>query len=499
MSLCKIKMPDLGEGMTECEIVEWEVKVGDIVKEDDVIAGVMTDKAVVEIPSPVDGVVKELFGEVGELVPVGTVIVVLEVADAARSDASNPVAQEDVAPSETTKPKLTIAKSDPDQPLLKTAPAKTATPAPDPAPAPAQEQAQAPKAVFNPDAEVSQSAQTSTLSRQLSAPAVKQRAIHLGIDLHAVAGTGPGGRVLHQDIDQFLLTQTSSLQGSQVNPATMPQHTSGQILGQHPEQITSPQQALMTPAQQEQVVTPKRVGPMVLADAGEVATTPVIGLRRKIAERMQDAKQRIPHITYVEAIDVTELESLRAHLNQQRRDDQEKLSLLPMLFRAITLATRIYPVMNAHYDDVEGKLHQYQALHLGVATQTDRGLLVPVLRHADQMDIWETAAGIKRLAEMARQGTLAKDELSGSTITCSSLGKLGGIVSTPVINSPEICVIGVNKMQTQPVYKDGGFVPRHIMNLSSSFDHRIVDGYEAAQFIQCLREHLEHPATLFIE
>ena len=461
MSLCKIKMPDLGEGMTECEIVEWEVKVGDIVKEDDVLAGVMTDKAVVEIPSPVDGVVKALSGEVGELVPVGTVIVVLEVADIARAEDS-PTATVAVA-STPAAPTMTIAKSEPVKPDT---PVATDT-----------KPAATPQQVFNPQAAESPITQASSQNAPLSAPAVKQRANTLGIDLAAISGSGPDGRILHQDIDQFLLLQTSQL--NQSNPAS--------------------QQPLAIRTQNEQIVTPQRIAPKVLVDAGKITTTPIIGLRRKIAERMQDAKQRIPHITYVEAIDVTELEALRAHLNQQKREDQEKLSLLPLLFRAITLATRVYPVMNAHYDDVEGKLHQYQALHLGVATQTDRGLLVPVLRHADQMDIWETAVAIKRLAEMARQGTLAKDELSGSTITCSSLGKLGGLVSTPVINSPEICVIGVNKIQTQPVFKDGGFVPRQIMNLSSSFDHRIVDGYEAAQFVQCLREHLEHPATLFIE
>ena len=476
MSLCKIKMPDLGEGMTECEIVEWEVKVGDIVKEDDVLAGVMTDKAVVEIPSPVDGVIKELSGEIGELVPVGTVIVVLEVTDVVSAE-DRTAATAPTTSNAPTAPTMTIAKSEPVKPAAPVTPAQVETAAPQAVVAETKAETTAPQQVFNPQAVSSHANQTSSQNAPLSAPAVKQRANTLGIDLAAISGSGPDGRVLHQDIDQFLLLQTSQL--NQSNPAS--------------------QQPLATRAQNEQLVTPQRIAPKVLVDAGEIITTPVIGLRRKIAERMQDAKQRIPHITYVEAIDVTELEALRAHLNQQKRDDQEKLSLLPMLFRAITLATRVYPVMNAHYDDVEGKLHQYQALHLGVATQTDRGLLVPVLRHADQMDIWEAAAGIKRLAEMVRQGTLAKDELSGSTITCSSLGKLGGLVSTPVINSPEICVIGVNKIQTQPVFKDGGFIPRQIMNLSSSFDHRIVDGYEAAQFVQCLREHLEHPATLFIE
>lgn len=396
MNLCKIKMPDLGEGMTECEIVEWQVAVGDTVKEDDVIAGVMTDKAVVEIPSPVNGVIKALTGDVGELVPVGTVIIVLEVADAAKTT------------------------------------------------------------------------QTPPQSQTLSAPAVKQRAKNLDIDLSTLSGSGPLGRILHQDLDQRLLDSGTSFQSS---PADRVQD------------ISKAQTA----------------GPDTLSDSSVITTTPVVGLRRKIAKRVQDAKQRIPHITYVEAVDVTEVEALRAYLNQRKRDNQEKLSLLPLLLQAMTLATRIYPMMNAHYDDVAGELHQYQALHLGVATQTKRGLLVPVLRHAEQMDIWEAAAGIKRLATLARQGTLTKDELSGSTLTCSSLGKLGGLVSTPVINSPEICVIGVNKIQIQPVYQGGKFVPKQVMNLSSSFDHRIVDGYEAAQFVQCLREHLEHPAALFIE
>ena len=230
-----------------------------------------------------------------------------------------------------------------------------------------------------------------------------------------------------------------------------------------------------------------------------VSETKVIGLRRKIAAIMQDTMQRIPHYTYVEEVDVTELELLRARMNDQRRDDQQKLTMLPFFIRAMVKALRAFPQMGSCYDDENEILRQYGAAHIGIATQTPAGLLVPVIRHAETLDVWQAATEVKRLAEAARAGTIGRDELRGSNITITSLGPLGGIATTPVINSPEVAIVGINKVAKRPLWQNGGFVPRDIMHLSSSFDHRIIDGWEATQFIQCIRSLLECPAMLFVE
>ena len=270
------------------------------------------------------------------------------------------------------------------------------------------------------------------------------------MELVYVRGSGPAGRILHEDLDAYIAGKAEP-----VNSAFQPNNT--------------------------------------------VTETKVIGLRRKIAERMQDAKSRIPHITYVDEVDMTELEELRKHLNGQRRDDQPKLTLLPFIMRAMVKALRVHPKLSAHYEDDAGILRQFGAAHIGMAVQTANGLVVAVVRNAEARDIWNIAAEAQRLADAARDGTITREELTGSTITLSSLGPMGGIVSTPVINSPEVAVVGVNKMVMRPVYQDGAFVPRKMMNLSSSFDHRIVDGWDAAEFIQHVRGSLETPATLFME
>lgn len=431
MGLHKIQMPDVGEGITEAEIVEWNVKVGDVVREDDVLAAVMTDKATVEIPSPVDGTVQGTFGEVGESVAVGTVIISLEVEG------------------EGNEAQITAVESAPEP-----APAPVeAKPEPEAKPAPAP----APKKVTEVVKPVAVSGAVSAAPRAegekpIASPAVRKRAMEAGVKLAYVQGSGPAGRITHDDLDSYISGASAPV-----------------------------------------------VGMASRAPNNAVEEIKVIGLRRKIAERMQDAKSRIPHITYVEEVDVTEVEGLREHLNANRKDGQQKLTILPFIMKAVVLALKDSPKLSSHYDDGNDMLYQYGAAHIGMAAQTPGGLMVPVIKHAECHDIWGLAAESKRLADAARDGSITRDELTGSTITISSLGRMGGIVSTPVINSPEVAIVGVNKVATQPVYKDGGFVPRKVMNLSSSFDHRIVDGWDAAEFIQRVRGLLENPATLFME
>lgn len=433
MGLHKIQMPDVGEGITEAEIVEWNVKAGDVVREDDVLAAVMTDKATVEIPSPVDGTVQSVNGDVGAMIAVGTVIITLEV-DGAGNEAS--ISEEtNVAP----KP----------QPAPESAPQAEAEPEPaKPAPAPVK------TATVTKPASISAGASGAPRAEgeaPLASPAVRKRAMDAGIKLAYVHGTGPAGRISHADIDAY------------ISGASAP------------------------------------VGRAGNAPNTEVQEIKVIGLRRKIAQRMQDAKQRIPHITYVEEVDVTDVERLREHMNATKQNDQPKLTILPFIMKAMVIALKAYPKLSSHYDDGNDLLYQYGAAHIGMAAQTPGGLMVPVIKHAETHDIWGLAGETKRLAETARDGSITRDELTGSTITLTSLGRMGGVVSTPVINSPEVAIVGVNKVVVRPVYQDGGFVPRKMMNLSSSFDHRIVDGFDAAEFIQCIRGLLENPATLFME
>lgn len=290
--------------------------------------------------------------------------------------------------------------------------------------------------------------------KPVAAPAVRARARELGIELQYVPGSGPAGRITHADLDAYLRQRAEG---------SMP------------------------------------AAPARPAARTAVEEVRIIGLRRKIAEAMQRAKQRIPHFAYVEEVDVTELEALRAHLNQTRDPAQPKLTLLPFLLRALVRVLPRFPQINATYDDEAGVLRRYAAVHCGIATQTAQGLVVPVLRHAETLDVWQMAAQIKQLADAARAGKATREQLSGSTITISSLGALGGIVSTPVINAPEVAIVGVNKIVERAVFRGATVVPRQMMNLSSSFDHRIVDGHDAASFIQAVKQHLEHPATLFME
>ena len=428
-----IKLPDVGEGVAEAELVEWHVKVGDLVREDALLAAVMTDKATVEIPSPVDGEVLWLGAEIGQTVAVGSPIVRLKVAGEGNAAAAK------AAPATAESPKPAALK-EAAAPAEKPA-AKAPEPAPKAAPAAPQKVAARPAA--------SAGAPRAEGEKPLASPAVRLRASEAGVDLRQVAGTGPAGRITHEDIDAFL--------------------------------TRGPQ--------------PARAGG--LAPNTAVEDIKIVGLRRKIAEKMALAKSRIPHITYVEEVDVTALEELRAALNKEKRADRPKLTLLPFLVRAMVKAIAEQPGMNALFDDEAGVLHRHGGVHVGIAAQTPGGLVVPVVKHAEARDLWDCAAEINRLAEAAKAGSATRDELSGSTITITSLGAMGGVATTPVINHPEVAIVGVNKMMMRPVWDGSQFIPRKMMNLSSSFDHRVVDGWDAAVFIQRIKALLETPALDF--
>ncbi|MBA5688658.1 dihydrolipoamide acetyltransferase family protein [Rugamonas apoptosis] len=451
MGIHVIKMPDIGEGIAEVELVMWHVKVGDAVTEDMVLADVMTDKATIEIPSPVHGTVAMLGGAAGQVMAVGADLIHIEVEGAGNlkpqaGSAAAPAQAAASAPASAQAPASAAAAAP-----ASLAPPAAAPAAARPATAPAAAMQAAPgHAPASTPARVAREAG----ERPLASPAVRKRAWDMGIELQFVHGSGPAGRILDADLDAYVA------RGVQGATSTAP----GGYREIHTEQ-----------------------------------TIPLIGLRRKIAQKMQESKRRIPHFSYVEEIDVTELESLRARMNEQWGKERGKLTVLPLLARALVLALRQFPQMNARFDDDAGFVTQYGAVHLGVATQTDAGLLVSVMRHAEARDLWSCAAEIGRLADAARTGKATREELSGSTITISSLGALGGIVTTPVINHPEVAIIGVNKIVERPMVRQGGLVVRKMMNLSSSFDHRVVDGMHAAQFVQAIRALLECPAMLFVE
>jgi len=431
-----IKLPDVGEGIAEAELVEWHVKVGDIVREDDLIAAVMTDKATVEIPSPVEGEVTWVGAEIGDTVAIGSALVKLKVSgDGAESEAP----AEAEAPAEQPKEKPAAAPP-PAAPVAAAEPAPKQLPTPKPA-APARP---AP-AITTP------APRRPVGEKPLASPAVRLKAREAGVDLRQVQGSGPAGRVTHEDIDAFILR-----------------------------------------------------GPEAPAKGGLVARTgitdvKIVGLRRRIAEKMALSKSRIPHITIVEEVDVSALEDLRAALNKKPTAERPKLTILPFLMRAMVKALGEQPNLNAIYDDEAGVVHQHAGIDIGIATQAPSGLMVPVVKHAEARDLWGCAIELSRLAERARDGSATRDELTGSTITITSLGALGGIATTPVINHPEVAIVGVNKMVVRPVWDGTTFVPRKMMNLSSSFDHRVIDGWDAAVFVQRLKELLETPATLFVD
>jgi 2-oxoisovalerate dehydrogenase E2 component (dihydrolipoyl transacylase) len=435
MSIRVIKIPDIGEGIAEVELVAWHVKPGDTVVEDQALADVMTDKATVEVPSHVNGTVIALGGEVGQLMAVGSELIRIEVEGAAPAD----------------KPSHAAASS-----AGKQASASAGAAAVPPAVASA-----APAVAASPAGGGQGWGHAAPRRRELpiASPSVRRRAWELGVDLTKVPATGTGGRIMQSDLTAFV------------------QETGAVAVAQPSAAAAAP--VVRTGVQRE-----------------DEEKIPVIGLRRKIAQKMQEAKRRIPHFTYVEEVDVTELEALRARLNAKGQGP--RLTVLPFLMRAVVTALRDFPQINAHFDDEAGMLTRFGAVHLGIATQTAAGLLVPVVRQAQALDLWGSAKELSRVAEAARSGKATRAELSGSTITITSLGALGGIVSTPIINHPEVAIVGVNRIVTRPMMSGAAVVPRQLMNLSSSFDHRVVDGQQAAEFIQALRALLECPALLFV-
>jgi 2-oxoisovalerate dehydrogenase E2 component (dihydrolipoyl transacylase) len=437
MSQHTVRMPDLGEGIAEVEVTEWRVKPGDLVAEDQVLCDVMTDKAAVEIPSPVAGRVVELGGEIGQMLAVGSVLIRIEIDDKAAVP----------TPAPQSTPKSDAKAAGPGAAAAGSTPKRAAAAAPVAPLAPAKP---APTAPAAPAAPAPSPGATPPSARTLAAPAVRQRARALGIDLAAVKGSGPDGRVLHADLDA-------------ARPGSGTRHAAA---------------AAATEATRE---------------------VKIIGLRRKIAQRMQESKRRIPHFTYVEEVDVTEMVALRDELNREHGATRGELSPLAFVVRAVVRAVAAFPQVNARFDDEAGVLTLHEAVHLGVATQTDGGLMVPVLRQAQTLDLWAMSAAIAHLAATARAGKATREELAGSTITVTSLGKLGGIVSTPVINHPEVAIVGVNRIVARAVVREGMVQVRQMMNLSSSFDHRVVDGALAAAYIQRVRQMLEHPALLFTD
>ncbi len=406
MSEYIFKLPDLGEGTVEAEIAEWMVKVGDAVNEEDPICAMLTDKAAVELTAPVSGKVVSVAGEEGDMVAVGAALIIFA------TEGDLPVAEEKAAPAEAEKtPAVVEAET----------PAGAAESSPDSA-------------------------------KIMTSPSIRNRARDAGIDLTQVRGSGPRGRILKSDFENFLTTRETG------SPA---------------------QAAIARP----------------LTGTTEIK---VVGLRRMIAQRLAQSSQEIPHFTYVEEIDVTALESLRSHLNSKKTADQPKLTPLAFFGLALARVLKDFPQCNAHYDKERNVIIRHQGIHLGIATQTSDGLKVPVVRHCEARSLEDLAAEIRRVSTAARDKTATREDLTGSTITITSLGRIGGVVTTPVINQPEVAIIGVNKAIERPVVINGQVVVRTMMNLSSCFDHRFVDGFDAAEMIQALKDLLEQPATIFM-
>ncbi|KEQ54042.1 dihydrolipoamide acetyltransferase family protein [Sphingobium chlorophenolicum] len=417
MALFSFRLPDIGEGIAEAEIVGWHVKVGDRVEEDQPIADMMTDKATVEMESPVSGVVVRLAGEPGQQIAIGSMLVEIEMegdaAPALTPIAPLPEREGAGEDRERSEPQPVVEE---EQPIAST-----------PTPAPSLE----------------------GRGEVLASPAVRARAKELGIDLAQVKPSGD--HIRHSDLDAFLLYGT----GQGYRPAGRPARRADEAVK-------------------------------------------VIGLRRRIAENMAASKRAIPHFSYVEEIDVTALEEMREQLNANR-GERPKLTMLPLLVVAICRALPDFPMLNARYDDEAGVVTRYGAVHMGIATQTDAGLMVPVIRDAQDRNVWQLAAEIRRLADAARTGKAKSEELSGSTLTLTSLGPLGGVATTPVINRPEVAIIGPNRIIERPVFRGKEVVPAKLMNLSISCDHRVVDGWNAASFVQAVRKLLETPVLLFAD
>ena len=426
------KLPDIGEGVVEGEVVQWHVGIGDTVIEDAPIVVLMTDKATVTIPSPTSGVVSSVSGEVGDMIAVGSMLVEFDAEGVSKTVADiEPVPESGAAHEPESAP----------TPAAKPTHAPTSIPAPTPKPAPP------------PAAPPITTAAKRTDGRVLASPAVRKRALEAGVELGVVSGSGPAGRIRHADLDAFIAA-------------------GGDVLGAAPAAFST-----------------SRTG---------VTEVKVVGLRRKIAEQMVKSKSAIPHFSFFEEVDVTELEELRQTLNSNRQDGQPKLTFLPFIMLALAKIMPEHPECNAHFHDGEGVVHRHAAVHIGIATQTERGLYVPVVKHVEAMDSWQAASELLRASQAARDGSASLDDLTGSTFTITSLGREGGLGATPIINHPEVAILGVHKAREMPVVRGGHIVVRRIMNLSSSFDHRVVDGADGARLVQHLKRMLEHPAMIFM-
>ena len=428
MAKYDFKLPDIGEGVVEGEVVTWHVSVGDSVSEDDPIVDVMTDKATVTIPSPTDGTVLSLNGEVGDMIAVGSVLIEFDTdgtALEAPSDTEEPEVVEEEKPEEEKKPsakierKVEVKEPEISKPIERSAP----------------------------------EIPVSSSKTVLASPAVRRRARESGIDLSSLNGSGPAGRIRHADIDAFVAG-------------------GGAVMGAPPVAYST-----------------KRSG---------ISEVKIVGLRRKISEQMVKSAFSIPHFSYFEEVDVTELEALRQALNASRGEDQPKLTYLPFIMLALAKIMPEHPECNGYFYDEEGVVHRHEAVNLGIATQTDRGLYVPVVKNVEAMDVWQAASDLIRVSGAARTGTASLDDLTGSTFTITSLGREGGLGATPIINHPEMAILGVHKAREMPVVRSGNIVVRRIMNLSSSFDHRVIDGADGASLVQHLKRMLEHPAMIFM-
>lgn len=428
MAKYDFKLPDIGGGVVEGEVVTWHVSVGDVVSEDDPIVDVMTDKATVTIPSPTDGTVVSLNGEVGDMVAVGSVLIEFDTDGSAPSipeleDESEPIEEE------AEEEQVEI-------------PAKTEV----------REVVKSPE-VSKPVQMSAPEIPISSSRTVLASPAVRRRAREANIDLASLSGSGPAGRVRHADIDAFVAG-------------------GGAVMGAPPVAYST-----------------KRSG---------VSEVKIVGLRRKISEQMVKSAFSIPHFSYFEEVDVTELEALRQALNTSRGEDQPKLTYLPFIMLALAKIMPEHPECNGYFYDGEGVVHRHEAVNLGIATQTDRGLYVPVVKNVESMDVWQAANDLIRVSGAARTGTASLDDLTGSTFTITSLGRDGGLGATPIINHPEMAILGVHKAREMPVVRSGNIVIRRMMNLSSSFDHRVIDGADGARLVQHLKKMLEHPAMIFM-
>ena len=419
MGIYAFRLPDIGEGVVEGEVVEWMVTIGQEVKEDDAILSVMTDKATVEIPSPADGKVISRKGEPGDIIAVGQICIEFEVEGKGNAtEAESPAAETKVESKDEIKEAPAVVPEPKEE-------AKTETIVP-----------------------VSNAVKG---ERKLASPAVRRRARESGIDLVGVAGSGPAGRITHSDLDSW-------------------------------KEAGSPVAA---------------AGPNRSQKSGTIEI-PVIGLRKRIAESMTASYTTIPHFSYFEEVDVTELESLRQHLNANRAAGMPKLTYLPFIMQALVKTLKERPECNALYDDENMVVTRHEAIHLGIATQTERGLYVPVVKHVEAQDIWQTAEEMGRVTQATRDGKAGIEDLSGSTFTITSLGRMGGLGATPIINKPEVGILGVHNAKDSAVVIDGQIVIRRIMRLSSSWDHRVVDGFDGASCVQVLKGLLEHPATIFM-